>query len=123
MMRKNRMGRFLRIALMAAGWLALFSFFVMELWNWLAPPIFGWHRINFLQAVGLLVLSKILFGGLRGGWDHRGHWHRRMRERWEELTPEEREKLRKGMMGCCVRPQATSDPETSLGATFPAGER
>ena len=41
---------------------------VMLLWNWLMPALFGWPTLDFLQAVGLLVLSKILLGGLRGGW-------------------------------------------------------
>lgn len=39
---------------------------VMQLWNWLLPPLFGWHRITFWQALGLLALSRILFGGLGG---------------------------------------------------------
>jgi len=34
--------------------------------DWLAPAIFGLHTISFWQALGLLVLSKILFGGFHG---------------------------------------------------------
>lgn len=122
MMKRNRMARFLKIALMVTGGLALFSFFVMQLWNWLVPPIFGWHRINFLQSVGLLVLSKILFGGFRGGPGH-ARWPRRMRERWERMTPEEREKFRKGMMGCCVRRETVDDARTAQSGTAPVTER
>ena len=36
---------------------------VRQLWNWLLPPLFGWPRITFWQAVGLLALCRILFGG------------------------------------------------------------
>jgi hypothetical protein len=71
----------------------LFGLAVMLLWNWLAPTVFGLHPIGFLQALGILVLSRILFGGFhdrpRGGF--RGD--RRMLERWEKMTPEERQKM------------------------------
>ena len=36
---------------------------VMQLWNWLLPPLFGWRLITFWQAVGILALCRILFGG------------------------------------------------------------
>ncbi len=70
---------------------------VMLLWNWLLPPLFGWHSITFGQALGILVLCRILFGGLGGrgpgGWRLR----RRMAERWEHMSAEERERMRQGM--------------------------
>jgi len=74
---------------------------VMHLWNWLLPTLFGFRQITFWQAVGLLALCRILFGGLgvRGG--HRPHFRRRMAERWERMTPEEREKFRSGIRGRC----------------------
>ena len=37
---------------------------VMHLWNWLLPPLFGWRQITFWQALGILALCRILFGGL-----------------------------------------------------------
>jgi hypothetical protein len=77
------------------------GFLVKSLWNWLTPALFGWHAITFWQAVGILILSKILFGGFRGGSGRRMHWRGRMRERWEHMTPEEREKFRQGMQGRC----------------------
>jgi hypothetical protein len=102
-MKPNRILRGLRFALFATLALGVFSFVVMSLWNWLMPALFGWHLIGFWQAVGILVLSKILFGGFRPrsgpGW----HWRRRMMERWEQMTPEEREKFREGMRGRCGR--------------------
>lgn len=33
----------------------------MMLWNWLMPPIFGLTKIGFLQALGMILLSGILF--------------------------------------------------------------
>jgi len=79
--------------------LTALSFLVMGLWNWLMPAIFGLRMVTFWQALGLLILSKILFGGFigrprrHGGWN----WLRPMSERWAEMTPEEREKFRAHM--------------------------
>ena len=39
---------------------------VMHLWNWLLPTLFGWRQITFWQAIGILALCRILFGGLGG---------------------------------------------------------
>src|SRR5437016_1159590 len=86
-MRRNWIARGVRMALFIALTCAVLGFIVMNLWNWLMPAISGWHVINFWQALGLLLLSKILFGGLRGGWGHGKHWRRGMRERWEQMTP------------------------------------
>jgi hypothetical protein len=74
---------------------------VMLLWNWLAPALFGLRQITFWQALGLLALCRILFGGfgLGGGGSHRSSSRRRTRERWEQMTPEEREKFSQGLHG------------------------
>jgi hypothetical protein len=105
-MRDGMKGRWLyrgvKIAAIGTAAVAIFGFIVQGLWNVLMPSIFGWHRITFWQAVGMLLLSKILFGGgFRGRGDMR--WRRRMGERWEKMTPEEREKFRHGMRGCFGR--------------------
>src|SRR5580693_8894642 len=39
---------------------------VLLLWNWLLPALFGWHAITFWQALGILALCRILFGGWGG---------------------------------------------------------
>lgn len=96
-MRGNRIVRGLKIASLAIIAVAVLGFVVMSLWNWLTPALFGWHPISFWQALGLLILSKILFGGFRGRPGM--HWRRRMMERWEQMTPEEREKFRQGLQG------------------------
>jgi hypothetical protein len=106
-MRKRWIIRVLRFAVIAAVAIPVFGFVVMSLWNWLVPPIFGWHSINFWQAFGLLVLSKILFGGFRGGPGRGMHWRHRMMERWQQMTPEEREKFREGMRERCGGRPAT----------------
>jgi len=99
-MRKHRILRILKFVLLAALLLAVFSFVVMSLWNWLMPTLFSWHHITFWQALGLLVLSKILLG-FRGGPGVSWSWRRRVMERWEHMTPEEREKFRQTMRDRC----------------------
>ena len=39
----------------------LISLPVMWLWNWLLPTIFGFKTITWTQALGLSVLSGLLF--------------------------------------------------------------
>ncbi|HVP54284.1 MAG TPA: hypothetical protein VMU45_04745 [Candidatus Eisenbacteria bacterium] len=83
---------------------ALGGWIVQLLWNWLLPPLFGWRILTIWQALGLLVLCRILFGGW-GGSGPRSNVSRRMRdrmdERWEKMSPEERERLRQGMRERC----------------------
>ena len=74
--------------------LAAFSTVVMFLWNALLPDIFGFVNISFWQAAGLLILARILFGGIGG---HRRFVDRKMmfgknpiHEKWKKMTPEER---------------------------------
>ena len=77
---------------------------VLHLWNWLLPPLFGWRLITFWQALGILLLCRILFGGL--GWRGSGRSGirrriaERMGERYPPMTPEERERFRQRMREC-----------------------
>jgi hypothetical protein len=91
----------LKIALFVALAAAAVSFAVMTLWNWLLPTLFGWREIGFWQALGLLVLSRLLVGGWRGRSGYGMYWRQRMAARWEQMTPEEREKFRQGMRTRC----------------------
>lgn len=102
-MKRNWMLRALKFAALAAAAVTVFSFVVMGLWNWLMPALFGLRLIGFWQALGLLILSRILFGGFRGRPGHGMHWRGRMMARWEQMTPEEREKFRQGMRHRCGR--------------------
>lgn len=79
-----------------AIFLAIGGGIVMWLWNWLTPALFGWHAITFWQALGLLALCRILFGGfgMRGRrrvWSHGG------RGRWHRATWEERERFKEAV--------------------------
>ncbi|MEO5645383.1 MAG: hypothetical protein ABIQ40_06905 [Bacteroidia bacterium] len=91
-----------------------FSYVTMQLWNWLMPDIFGLKMITYWQALGLLILGKILFSGFGGkggrhrhcgprGWrDHHrgGMWKKRWEEKMANMTPEEREKFKSGLNKC-----------------------
>lgn len=60
------MRRLVILAILLAIVFAGFGNAVLYLWNWLMPSIFGLKAITYWQAVGLMGLSWILFGGLRG---------------------------------------------------------
>ncbi len=86
--------------------IALGGTVVMLLWNWLLPTLFGWSQITFWQALGILALGRILFGGFgfhgpsrsgfrRHKWGHKDK-DSGLRE-WLDMTPEEREKFRQGI--------------------------
>jgi hypothetical protein len=105
----NRRRRLFWIAPAAVLGIALFIFIggelVMRLWNWLVPSLFGWRQVTFWQAIGVLALCRILFGG--SGWHRSGRssFRRRMAERMDEryatMTPEERERFRQSWRGRC----------------------
>jgi hypothetical protein len=81
---------------------------VMALWNWLLPEIFpGAHAVNYWQALGLLLLCRILFGGFRG---HHRDWHEKREhwQRWQAMTPEERQAFFKNRANFC-RPAAPTE--------------
>jgi hypothetical protein len=90
---------------------ALLGFVVMSLWNWLMPSIFGLGTITYWQAWGLLILGRLLMGGFRmGGHGGSPRWRRRVRERWAHMSPEEREKFRRGMWGRYAPPEPPGQP-------------
>ncbi len=98
------------------------GFVVMSLWNWLVPALFNGPLINFCQALGLLILCKILFGGFhkkdhhcpncggKSGWG--GHWNKskgnwkqmlqdKMKAKMANMTPEEKEKFKRKFGNRC----------------------
>ena len=110
-MRGNRIARAIKIGLIGTMAIAVFGFATMSLWNWLMPALFGLRPIGFWQALGLLVLSKILFGGFHRHEGRDMNWRRRMLERWEQMTPGERERFRSDIRRGCS--SAEPPPETT----------
>ena len=99
-----------KFIVLAALFALVAGFALMSLWNWLMPMLFHLSVINFWQALGILVLAKILFGFGRGWSGHRSHWghpsyywKEKMEERLKNMTPEEREKFRAEWKQRCGR--------------------
>jgi hypothetical protein len=90
-MKPLRAARFVGFVTLA---IALMGGLVMSLWNWLLPTLAGWHMITFPQALALLVLCRVLFGGWRG---RGGPWRHRWKAQLDGMTPEERERFRSSL--------------------------
>lgn len=95
-MKKYWMRKIPFFILLAAAGILFFSWIVMLLWNATLPALVGVKLISFWQAAGLLVLSKILFGGFRGGpgWGAKHHMRKHWREKMANMSEEERAKFR-----------------------------
>lgn len=97
----------------------LFGAIVMGLWNAILPAVIGVKTITYLQALGILLLSKILFGGFgrRGGWGRHAEWRNKWQEKWAGMTPEEREKFKAEWKNRCGGRRWNMDKENSSSAT------
>ncbi len=98
-MKSFYMWKGLKVIAMICVAVIVFGFVTMQLWNWLVPAIFGLRAITFGQALGLVVLSKILFGGFHRHSGRGRGWRPQMQERWAQMSPEERERFRSGWGG------------------------
>lgn len=86
---KHKRGKkiFFMIILGITGF-AAFSYFFLLLWNWLMPTIFGLPQVNYYQALGLLVLSKIIFSGMGKGGRPRhpkDAWRKEFEEKFSKM--------------------------------------
>ena len=86
---------------------------VMLLWNAIIPSVFHLDQISFWQAIGLLLLAKILFGGFHGHHSRFGKWGH-MNSRCNHMSDEERLKLREEWKKRCPSDfwKHTKDEET-----------
>ncbi|MBY0495059.1 MAG: hypothetical protein K2Y23_12685 [Cyanobacteria bacterium] len=108
----RRIAKGIAIAIAAIIGISIFIFLggtiVQWLWNWLMPPLFGWRELTFWQALGMLALCRILFGGVGGRGHRRGKWHN---DNW---TPEEKAQFKakiKSRWG--IAPKNTGSPPAS----------
>ncbi|MCU7613952.1 hypothetical protein N0B16_05840 [Chryseobacterium sp. GMJ5] len=69
---------------------------VMWLWNSILPDVLSVKAITYWQAMGILVLSKILFGGFHGkfGQGMRDMKEKHLKHKMEAMSPEEKEKFK-----------------------------
>ena len=108
-MKKYYIGKGIKIGIFFFGMMALASLAVMVLWNWLMPGLIGAASITWLQALGLLALSRLLFGnwggkrgrGHRGRGMRHGNWKQRWKERYERMSDEEKEAFKQRFKGRC----------------------
>lgn len=108
--------------LIAAAVVLLLTFIVMTLWNNILTPVLNVHSIDYGQALGILVLSKILFGGFRGGggWRGRGqYWNSDMRNKWQNMTAEEKQKFKQEWRNRCGRGFANNSGKSNIDDTTP----
>ena len=108
MNRNSRLLRALKLALFGALFVLLAGVVTQSLWNWLVPALFRGPHISLLQTFGLLLLSRILFGGFRGGggWASAGArwrraWQQRVAGRLDSLSPEQQAQFRAQMRRRC----------------------
>jgi hypothetical protein len=113
----NKAVKIVKWTLACVFFVLLFGYITMILWNWLVPALFNGPVIHFWQALGLLLLSKILLGGFGGkhwGGGHRsGHWKQGYYQKLAGMTPEDRERFKAKMkQKWCSRDQGTSVGKT-----------
>lgn len=103
------------------GLLAILGFglVVMGLWNAILPAVLGVKTISFMQALGILLLSKILFGGFggkrhRGGWKDKGRWME-MKDKFAGMSAEDREKFKAEWRNKCGHSWSARSKDTASG--------
>lgn len=98
--------RFLVFILLAAVALFALGGIVMLLWNAILPPLLNVSLIGYWQAVGLLLLCKILFSSfgpatVKGGRSFGGP-PRHIRERFMNMSDEEKAALKEKWQTRCA---------------------
>jgi hypothetical protein len=99
-----------KIAVIGILAITLFVYVTMQLWNWLVPVLFSGPVIDFWQALGLLVLSKIFFSGFSKGGQPGYGWRPYWKAKWQAMTPNERESFKQKMKEkWCRMPKADDE--------------
>lgn len=99
--------RAIAIIVFVFGFIVALSFAVMAIWNNVLVGVLHVGAINFWQALGIFGLAKILFGGFPGGgrFGGRGRWRQQMdggmKEKWMNMSAEEREKFKQDWRSRC----------------------
>ncbi|MCU0382837.1 MAG: hypothetical protein MUF68_02110 [Cyclobacteriaceae bacterium] len=80
----------------------LFGYIVMLLWNNILADVTPIKPINFWQSLGLLLLSKILFGGFNKGFAQKGKiWSSEMKAKWHNMSETEKEQFKQQWRSKC----------------------
>lgn len=113
-----------KMVFLFAAFVVLTGFAVMLLWNTLLPGIFGTPQITWIQALGLLILARILIGGIGhsgfGGYTG-GRWRKRWESKMASMSPDERKKWKKEFgRSCWGRTSAEDEGQTEQGSPVEA---
>jgi len=101
--------RFCIITPLVIGGIFSVSAIVMLLWNWIIPEISPLSSITYWQAMGLFILSRILFGGFRFRRHHQAvnrHFsnHAQFRDKLMDMNDEERQQFKNQWKQRCCKP-------------------
>lgn len=115
MEKRFRPKRFMLFLLFVFAVLVPLGFIITALWNNILVPVLHIGIINFWQALGIFLLSKILFGGFPGYWRRgmKNDFREKMRAKWSNMSPEEREQFKQNWKNRCSswkRPSSTDAP-------------
>ncbi|PSL50173.1 hypothetical protein CLV51_1011517 [Chitinophaga niastensis] len=106
---KRRGFHIAKFLVMGVVFIIVVGFATMLLWNYLIPELFHGPVITYWQALGLLLLGKLLFGwhnhqrswGGGGRWGGGGDWKARIKEKMAHMTPEQQEKMKQHLRNRC----------------------
>ncbi|QQS27525.1 MAG: hypothetical protein IPM47_11495 [Sphingobacteriales bacterium] len=108
-MKKFLILRGIKFLLIGVVFIVLAGFLTSWLWNAILPDVLGVSKISFFQALGILLLSRLLFGRFgrhRGFYEKRNHIHPKaamMREKWANMSEEERENFKQQWKERCKK--------------------
>lgn len=104
-MNKGNCKRPPRVVFILCALIAIFAFgaVVMLLWNAILPSVFQVGTLTYWQALGILILSKILFGGFGGRHKGYGPSSPGFREKFRRMTDAEKEEFKAEWRRRCGR--------------------
>lgn len=112
-MKKHKLIVLLKIVIGVPVLLFVLGYVTMTLWNWLIPALFNGPQITLLQTFGIVLLSKILFGGFKGKGcccnNSQQSWKERMKAKWDTLSSEERSSLKNRFFEKCYSKKNNTD--------------
>jgi hypothetical protein len=98
---KNRKGKKPLIGLLVLAGMALLIWVVMLLWNAILPDVLGVTTITYWQALGIFILSKILFGGFKGGPSKHKEFRNKFKNKFASMTDVEKESFKEEWKAKC----------------------
>lgn len=115
---KFKKGFWFMVPVLIIGGILLLGGAIMMLWNAILVPVLHAGTLTFWQALGLFALSRILFGGFRGGgWG--GHRGGPWKEKWRTLSEEEKMEMRQAWKERCRPNKPAQEGSAGEGRNIP----